>query len=86
MESHDWRRRLQASPSQALHWLHVWRGTLLLGGVAWPPLPPPSPNPEVDKAEGEGCSRCSGIGGGAARAREREAAAPGALLLSLRPP
>lgn len=38
MESHDWRRWLQAPPSQALHWLHVWRGELLLGGVARPPL------------------------------------------------
>lgn len=37
MESHDWRRRLQAPPSEALHWLHVWRGALPLDGVARPP-------------------------------------------------
>lgn len=37
MESHDWRRRLQTPPPQASHWLRVWRGVLLLAGVAQPP-------------------------------------------------
>lgn len=44
------------------------------------------PHPEVDKAEGEGRGRSSRTGGGAGRVPDYGAAAPGALLLSLRPP
>lgn len=44
------------------------------------------PHPGVDKPVGEGRGRSNGVGGGAGQARLRGAAAPGALLLSLRPP